>query len=120
MQDECSEPGGLGQAGPRTRTRYVPIEDAHPGARLAQAVLDGYGRSMLPVGVILSEEHLHQLQAHQIEFICVESIETRSPERIAVEAAAAARRVLEKFEHTDLTDPVAAALFNQVLIYRSA
>lgn len=120
MRDERSEPGSPGQAGPRTRTRYVPLEDASPGMRLAQAVLDGYGRSMLPAGVTLSEEHLHQLQAHQVEHICVESIETRPAAQIAVDAAVAACRVLEKFEHTDLTDPVTAALFNQVLIYRSA
>lgn len=120
MQDKPSDHGHPRQAGPRTRTRYVPLEDARAGMRLAQAVLDGFDRSMLPAGVLLSEEQLHQLQAHQIEFICVESIESRPAEQIAVDAAAAARRVLEKFEHTDLTDPVTAALFNQVLIYRSA
>ena len=37
-----------------------------------------------------------------------------------VDAALAARRVMEIFDGADLADPVMAALFDQILIYRSA
>ena len=105
---------------PRLRTRYLTIEDAQVGMTLAEAVRDRYLRMLLPQGVTLTEENLQQLLAHHVEFICVSYSDARSPQEVAVDSAAMARRVLDIFEYADLSDPVMAALFNQVLTYRSA
>lgn len=104
----------------RQRVRYLPLADALRGMQLAENVKDGYRRCLLPQGTTLTQENIQQLQAHHIEFICVSHADHRTAERIAVDSASAAHAVLEIFDHTDLTDPVMAALFNQVLMYRSA
>ena len=87
---------------------------------LAEPVRDHYMRVLLPHGATLTDENLQQLKAHHVEFICVSYADVRTPEQIAVDAAAAAHRVLAIFETADMADPVIAALFNQVLTYRSA
>jgi hypothetical protein len=104
----------------QTRTRYLPIENASAGMLLAEAVKDIFQRVLLPSGSTLTPENLQQLQAHTVEFICVSYEDTRSPEEIAVHSAATARSVMAIFASADLSRPVMAALFNQVLTYRSA
>lgn len=103
-----------------TRTHYLPIENATEGMVLAESVKDGYQRSLLPSGSALTAENIQQMQAHAVEFICVSYEDRRSPEEIAVHSAETARSVMSIFESADLTNPVMAALFNQVLMYRSA
>jgi hypothetical protein len=105
---------------PRMRTRYMTLESAREGMVLAEAVRDAYQRMLLPSGAALTDENLQQLRAHHIEFVCVSYVDARSAQDIAVDSAATARRVLEIFETADLGDPVMAALFNQVLTFRSA
>lgn len=104
----------------RTRTHYLPIEIATVDMVLAEAVKDGYQRSLLPSGSTLTAENIQQLQAHGVEFICVCHEDTRTPEEIAVHSAETARSVMNIFASADLSNPVLAALFNQVLMYRSA
>ncbi len=104
----------------RMRTRYLPIENATEGMMLGEAARDGYQRTLLPGGATLTEENLQQLAAHHVDYVCVTYEETRTDEAIAIDAAATARRVLTIFEQADFSDPVTAALFNQVLTYRSA
>jgi len=104
----------------RTRTRYLPIEATTEGMVLAEAVKDRYQRTLLPSGSTLTPENLQQLQAHEVEFICVTYIDERTAEEIATHAAATARAMVDIFQSADLTQPVLAALFNQVLMYRSA
>jgi hypothetical protein len=104
----------------RTRTHYIPVHDAQVGMLLAESVKDSFARSMFPMGLQLSEENLHQLLAHQIEYICVTEQDSRNDTVVADDAAHSAKDVLDIFEHADLTDPAMAALFNQVLTYRSA
>ena len=87
---------------------------------LAEAAQDRYLRNILPSGHCISEENLHQLIAHQVELICITTPDLRSDEEIAGAASTAAKRVLDTFDGADLSDPVMAALFNQVLTYRSA
>jgi hypothetical protein len=103
-----------------TRTHYLPIENARAGMVLADGVKDAFQRTVLPSGSTLTIENIQQLQAHAVEFICVSYEDTRSPEEIAVQSAATARSVLGIFASADLSRPVMAALFNQVLMYRSA
>jgi hypothetical protein len=55
-----------------------------------------------------------------VEFICVSYEDRRTPEEIAVHSAETARSVMNIFASADLSNPVMAALFNQVLMYRSA
>jgi len=104
----------------RTRTRYLPIEYALEGMVLAEAIKDPYQRSLLPAQGVLTAENIQQLQAHNVEFICVTTTELRSDEEIAIHTAQTARAVMDIFQHADLAHPTTAALFNQVLIFRSA
>lgn len=107
----------------RTRTRYIPIIEAEPGMVLGdplKVASHGVLRFALPAGHVLTEDNLRQLTIHQAEFMFVAEPEARSDEQIAVDAALAARRTMEIFSGADLTDPTLAALFDQVLTYRSA
>lgn len=107
----------------RTRTHYIPIVEAEAGMQLGtpvKVVNRGILRFSLPAGHTLSRDNLHQLTAHQAEFIFVAAPDERSDEQIAVDAALAARRTMEIFAGADLTDPTMAALFDRVLSYRSA
>jgi hypothetical protein len=87
---------------------------------LGEGVKDAYQLSLLPPGSTLTAENIHQLQAHMVEFICISYEDTRTAEEIAAHSADAARQVMEIFGQADLSQPVMAALFNQVLMYRSA
>ena len=104
----------------RTRTRYLPIDAAQEGMLLAESVKDRYQRSLFPAGVELTANNIAQLLAHQVEFVCVLTHETRTSEQISVDTATTAHRMLSIFKSADLTQPVMAALFNQVFLYRSA
>lgn len=107
----------------RTRTHYIPLLEAEAGMVLGAPVsvsTHGILRFSLPAGHTLTDDNLHQLAAHKAEFIFVAEPDTRSDEHVAVDAALAARRTMEIFAGADLTDPTMAALFDQVLGYRSA
>ena len=107
----------------RTRTHYIPIEEAAEGMVLGapvRVVSKGVLRFSLPARLKLDRNHLHQLVAHRAEFIFVSEPDARSDEQVAVDAALAARRTMEIFSDADLTDPCMAALFDQVLAFRSA
>jgi hypothetical protein len=86
----------------------------------ANAVAGGAVCFSLPQDHVLTEENIRQLQAHKVEYIFVCAADTRSAAQIAEDAAEAAGRVLKIFSKTDLTEPCMAAMFDQVLAYRSA
>ncbi len=107
----------------RTRPRYLPLIEAEAGMVLGTPVhmaRQGQLRYSLPAGHRLTEDNLCQLAAHRAEFIYVAEPDTRSDEEVATDAAQAAHRVLDIFSGADLADPTMAALFDQVLAYRSA
>ncbi|MBK8760308.1 MAG: hypothetical protein IPM03_07715 [Sulfuritalea sp.] len=107
----------------RTRPRYLPLIEAEPGMVLGTPVRvtrQGQHRYSLPAGHRLTGDNLRQLAAHHAEFIFVAEPDSRSDEEVAVDAANAAHRVLDIFSGADLADPTLAALFDQVLAYRSA
>ena len=107
----------------RSRQHYIPIDDATEGMILgapSNAVSGGAVQFSLPSGHSLTEENLRQLLVHQVEFIFVMKPDTRSDEQVAIDTAMAARRTLKIFEAADFSDANTAALFDQVLIYRSA
>lgn len=107
----------------RTRLIYIPISEAQEGMVLG-APLSVVYRGMLsltfPDGHTLTDENLHQLSAHFAEFMCIAKPDERSDEQVAIDAAAAAGRVLQIFDGVDMSNPTMAAFFDQVLIYRSA
>jgi hypothetical protein len=106
----------------RTRPRYLPIIEAEAGMVLGapvRVVNHGVVRLSLPGGHTLTEDNLHQLAAHHAEFIFVAEPDTRSDEAVAVDAAQAAHRVMEIFSGADLSNPTMAALFDQIVNYRS-
>jgi len=107
----------------RTRQRFVPILEAQAGMLLStpcNIVEHGYLSLSLPAGHALTQENLSQLAAHHADYIYITQDDTRSDEQVAVDAALSARRVMQIFDGADLTDPNMAALFDQVLGYRSA
>lgn len=107
----------------RTRTHYLPIEEAEAGMVLGApigGVNHGVPRFSLPAGHALTHDNLHQLIAHEAEFIFIAMPDPRSDEEVAIDAALAARRALEIFAGAELADPTMAALFDQVLAYRSS
>ncbi|MGI9135289.1 MAG: hypothetical protein ACR2I0_15335 [Rhodoferax sp.] len=104
----------------RSRVRYIPVTEAHEGMVLLEPAKDPHLRTILPKGIQLTDEQLQQLQAHRVELVCVSIQDARSDEEVAADASMMAKRVLDAFESADLSDPVTAALFNQVLTYRSA
>lgn len=107
----------------RTRPRYIPIIEAAGGMVLASAVRvaeRGQLRFSLPAGHVLTSDNLHQLLVHHAEFVFIAEPDGRADEEVAIDAATAAHRVMQVFSGADLTDPHMAALFDQVLTYRSA
>ena len=107
----------------RTRPRFFPISEAEAGMVLGMPVRvasHGQVRFSLPAGHTLTEDNLSQLAAHHAEFIFIAEPDRRTDEEVAVDAAQAAHRVMVIFSVADLSDPTMAALFDQVLGYRSA
>lgn len=107
----------------RNRFRYLPIIEVEAGMVLAlpvNVVNHGVLRLSMPAGFELTDDSVHQLIAHRAEFIYVIEPDRRTDEKVASDAAAMAGRVLHVFAGADLADPVMAALFDQVVIYRSA
>ena len=106
----------------RMRTHYLPCNEAKAGMLLAapvNVVDHGRLRFSLPTGHHLTADNLFQLKAHRAEFIFIEEQDDRSDEQVAADAALAAHRVLDIFAGASLGDPTMAALFDQVLTYRS-
>ena len=84
-----------------------------------RVVSDGFLRFSLQTGHALTSDNLRQMAVHKAEFVMIDAPDDRTEAEVAVEVAAHARRVMEIFEAADLTDPVTAALFDQVLMFRS-
>lgn len=107
----------------RTRTRYLPCNEAEADMMLAapvNVINHGRLRFSLPLGHVLTADNLNQLRAHRAEFIFIAEADDRPDEQVAIDSAEDARRVMEIFVGADLSDPNMAALFDQVLTYRSA
>jgi hypothetical protein len=107
----------------RSRHHYLPIDEVEAGMVLgsdANAVTGGAESFSLPAGHTLTDDNLHQMVAHQVEFVFVVKPDTRTDEQVAVDSAQAARRMIRIFEGADFSDPNTAALFDQVLGFRSA
>ncbi len=106
----------------RMRPRYLPLFDAEPGMVLGapvRVINHGYLSLSLPLGHELTKDSLHQLVAHGAQSLFVLEADTRPDEQIAVDAAAAAKRVMKIFEGADLSNPTMAGLFDQIIVYRS-
>jgi hypothetical protein len=107
----------------RTRHHYIPLGDAKVGMLLgapADAVSGGAMSFSLPAGHTLTDDNLHHLLAHCVEFIFVDEPDTRADEEVAADAARVAGRLLRIFDGADHSDPNLSALFEQVLRYRNA
>lgn len=106
----------------RTRHRYIPVTEAEVGMLLGAPANDVRGGAMsfsLPTGHALTEENLHQLHRHHVEFIFVALPDLRADHVVADDAAAVAGQVMRIFEGADLADPTMAELFDLILTYRS-
>ncbi|MDD5296140.1 MAG: hypothetical protein PHU46_04435 [Rhodocyclaceae bacterium] len=106
----------------RFRTRYLPLHEAAPGMILAEPVQSVKNRLLVysvAAGLVLTEESIAQFEVHGIQFIAVQEEDFRKDEEVAVEVALAARRAIQIFADADLTDPVMASFFDQILLYRT-
>jgi hypothetical protein len=107
----------------QTRPHYFCIEEARPGMMLGApltVVTDGVLRFSLPSGHVLTEDNLFQLAAHHAEVVYVLEPDPRSTPEAEADVAAATARVKTIFAGADLAHPATAALFAQVLRFRSA
>ncbi|NTV70353.1 MAG: hypothetical protein HGA71_09425 [Azonexaceae bacterium] len=107
----------------RSRTQYIPLNEAEAGMTLAaplNVIQNRQTRFSLPAGHVLTADNLRQMAANRAEFIFIVEPDSRCDEDIALDTALVARRVMEIFSHADLSDPTAMALFDQILAYRNA
>jgi hypothetical protein len=102
------------------RIRYLPIENAVIGMVLGDTVTDNHLRALLPSGAVLTDENLNQMLAHQVEFLCIAEPDTRSADEVSNDLATTLKQLEIVFERANLLDPLTKALFEQLLIYRSA
>ncbi len=105
------------------RCRHVTLAQACAGMVLHSSVsifFHGIKRCFFPANHRLTEGNLKQLATHRIEFLVISEIETRSPEEILSDTAEATGRVKTIFAGADLAEPTMAALYTQVLAFRSA
>jgi len=106
----------------RTRKRFLAIDDVMPGMVLgAPALAQDHGVMGLkfPSGLVLSQESVDQLRAHQAEWVQVEEPDPRSDEEVAQDVVRAETDLKRQFGHLDLEQPGLAGLFQQLVAYRS-
>jgi hypothetical protein len=106
----------------RTRFRYVAIDDVRPGMVLgAAAYAQDHGVLGLtfPGGLVLSQESIDQLWAHQAEYVEIEEPDPRSDDEVARDAVQVEQNLARLFSSLDLSQPCLAGLFQQLVAYRS-
>lgn len=106
-----------------TRLRYLPLPEATEGMVLgAPLVLAEHGviSFSLPVGHVLTESNIYQMQLRHAEFVCVEEEDTRSDEERAMAWEWAETRVQHIFRAADPNQPATALLYAAVLAFRKA
>lgn len=106
----------------RNRRKYVSIHAAAAGMMLgapANEVTAGALVFSLPAGHVLTEDNMHQLHQHKVEFIVVSIPDQRTDDEIAEEHARTAERIRQLFAGANLSDPCTATLLDQVLAFRS-
>lgn len=107
----------------RHRQQYILIQQAEPGMLLAapaDAVAAQAVVYSLPAGHVLTQDNIHQLQAHKVLFIVVSVPDPRTDGQVAQDLANAQARAESVFAGADWSSPYLAALFKQVLAFRSA
>lgn len=105
-----------------TCLRYKPFFEVQAGMVLGESVSisdQGYLCISLPEGHALTQDNLRQLASHHAEYVVISEPDTRSEIQIAIDATETKRRVSEIFSCADLANPTIAALFEQVLAYKS-
>ncbi|MDY0107311.1 MAG: hypothetical protein RBS27_11605 [Giesbergeria sp.] len=85
----------------------------------ANAVSAGAMVFSLPTGHVLTQDNIHLLHRHKVEFVVVSVPDPRTEEQIARDRKDTAARIRQIFAGANLSDPCTAALFDQVLAYRS-
>lgn len=106
----------------RTRIRFLAIDDVRPGMVLgapAHAQDHGLLGLKFPAGLVLSQESIDQLWAHQAEFVEIEEPDPRSDDDLATEALQVEEDVAQLFGQLDLAHPTVAGLQRQLVDYRS-
>lgn len=106
----------------RTRTRFLAIDDVTPGMVLAEPAMamdHGFMGLKFPAGLVLTQESIDQLWAHQAEYVEIEEPDARTDDSRLAESESALQDLTARFSRLDLTEPVVAALFQQLVNYRS-
>jgi hypothetical protein len=106
----------------RTRFRFVAIDDVRPGMVLgAAAYAQDHGVLGLkfPGGLVLSQESIDQLWAHQAEFVEIEEPDPRTDDELAQDAVQVEQNLVQVFGGLDMAQTAVAGLFQQLVAYRS-
>lgn len=82
--------------------RYMTLDEAEPGMTLADELLDGQGKVLLPAGAVLTESILARLPAHGVSAL---PISVPAPPEPAVDRDAVLQRLAHIFRHVDPYDP---------------
>ena len=101
----------------KTRRLTLPVQEARPGMRLATAVRNAGGGTLLAAQAELTEESLAGLLQRGIDVVTVEVPDSRTAEEIARELAQAEARIEHLF-HRHAADPEMRELKQVVLDYR--
>lgn len=107
----------------RKRNKYIPLYEAEPGMILGAPVrLIRQGQLVLSFskGQELTQASIEQLMAHGAESLPILTPDHRTPEQKRADQEAALQRVNAIFDGARLDEPMMGALYNQVLLYRSA
>jgi hypothetical protein len=106
----------------RTRFRFVAIDDVRPGMVLGSAAYaqdHGVLGLKFPGGLVLSQESIDQLWAHQAEYVEIEESDPRSDDEVARDTEQVAQHLALLFGGLDMSQPPLAGLFQQLVAYRS-
>lgn len=101
---------------PVERSVCVPTLGVAPGATLAQPVRRGDQVVLLPAGSVIDADQVRRLIQRGIDFVYILQMETRDPDQVACDIAAATARVAHLFRGE--SNPTRDCLANVIGSYR--
>lgn len=99
------------------RLKRIPLEQAEPGMKLADAVCNPHGEALLQAGCELTESSLSGLRRRGVGHVVVAQIDSRDEEELAAERASVQERLNLLFRNA-AQDRHLASLYQLVLEYR--
>lgn len=112
--------GGEGMPGAVKRVRFITLDEARPGMRLAIRVqkVHEYQLFQIPAGVDLSDDLIAQMRHRHVHAIAIEFDDPRSPDEVACVLGREQERIRAVFSAVAGANPVAESLRRSALAYR--